>query len=171
MHPGGTFSFDDSLWPLLVMRLTGEPSTLAFEDYLARSTQYLQRQERHVCVFDVSALQLLSSEQRQQQVAWLKANEALMRRTLLGVTYVVTSPVVRLTLGVIFHFKPPPVPYAIHTHLDEAGAWAAMRLDEAGLRTCAERVRRQYGQRVEVHGGFISTGHVPGDSVAPQPPR
>ena len=145
MHPGGTFSFDESQWPLLVVRLTGEPSSLAFEDYLARCTQYLQRQERHVCVFDVSALQILSTEQRQRQVEWLKANEVLMSRTLLGVSYVVTSAVVRLTLGVIFHFKPPAAPYAFHTHLGEARAWAAMRLEEAGLRLAAERIRRSSG--------------------------
>jgi hypothetical protein len=149
MHPGGTFSFDESQWPLLVVKLTGEPSSLAFEDYLTRSTQYLQRQERHVCVFDVSALQILSSEQRQRQVEWLKANEVLMSRTLLGVSYVVTSPVVRLTLGVIFHFKPPPAPYAFHTHLREAREWATMRLDEAGLRTSAKRIRRMGSPMVE----------------------
>jgi hypothetical protein len=150
MHPGGTFCFDESQWPLLVVTLTGEPSALAFENYLFRSTQYLQRQERHVCVFDVSALQILSSEQRQRQVAWLKANEALMSRTLLGVSYVVTSPVVRLTLGVIFHCKPPPTPYAFHTHLDEAKTWAAQRLDEAGLRTSAAHVRSQCGTPPQV---------------------
>ncbi len=143
MYPGGTFCFDDSQWPLLVVRLTGEPSSLAFENYLSRSTQYLQRQERHVCVFDVSALQILSSEQRQRQVEWLKANAALMRQTLLGVVYVVTSPVIRLTMSVIFHFEAPNVPYAIRPSLDAAGAWASMRLTEAGLRAPAERIRRQ----------------------------
>jgi len=161
MHPGGTFCFDDSQWPLLVVRLTGEPSSLAFENYLSRSTQYLQRQERHVCVFDVSALQILSSEQRQRQVEWLKANDALMSRTLLGVSYVVTSPVVRLTLGVIFHLKPPPAPYAFHTRLDEASAWATQRLSEAGLGRAAGGSPR----------GFMSTGHVPGSAVAPLPRR
>ena len=159
MHPSGTFCFDESQWPLLEVRLTGEPSSLAFENYLFRSTQYLQRQERHVCVFDVSALQILSSEQRQRQVAWLKANEALMSRTLLGVSYVVTSPIVRLTLGVIFHLKPPAAPYAFHRNLDEARAWAAQRLAEAGV--------------VGAEGGsprvFMSTSLVPGDSVAPLP--
>ncbi|WP_309895812.1 hypothetical protein [Archangium sp.] len=149
MHPGGTFSFDESQWPLLVVKLTGEPSSLAFEDYLARSTQYLQRQERHVCVFDVSALQILSTEQRQRQVEWLKANEVLMSQTLLGVSYVVTSPVIRLTLGVIFHFKPPRAPYAFHTHLGEAREWAVRRLDEAGLRTSAERIRHMGMPAVE----------------------
>jgi hypothetical protein len=148
MHPSGSFSVDESQWPLLVVRLTGEPSTLAFEDYLARCTQYLQRQERHVCVFDVSALQLLSTEQRQRQVAWLKENGPAMSRTLLGVSYVVTSPIVRLTLGVIFHFKPPPTPFAFHTHVDEAKAWAAQRLAEAGL--------------VQVEGGRARGFHVDG---------
>ncbi len=146
MRFAAPFSFDDSLWPLLGVRLSGEPSSRQFEDYLARSTQYLQRGESHVCIFDMSALRLLSSEQRRLQVEWLKENAALMRRTLLGISYVITSPVIRLTMSVIFHFESPTVPYAICPNLDAAGAWAAVRLDEGGLRAPAERVRRQFLQ-------------------------
>ena len=145
MLPTGAVTFDDSLWPLMVVRITGELSPRQFEDYLSRSTRSLQRQERHVCIFDVSALQQVSTEQRQRQVEWLKQNEALMRQTVLGMAYIVTTPLVRLAMGVVFHFKPPPVPYAVVSHLEAAGAWAAMRLDEAGLRIPAERVRRRFG--------------------------
>jgi len=145
MLPTGAFTFDDSLWPLMVVRLTGELSPQQVEDYFSMATRSLQRQEWHVCIFDVSALRLVSTEQRKRQVAWLKENEALMRQTVLGVAYIVTSPLIRLTVGAIFHFKPPPVPYAIVSRLEAAGAWAAMRLDEAGLHAPAERVRRRFG--------------------------
>jgi hypothetical protein len=144
MRSSAPFTFDDSLWPLLGVRLCGEPSPQQFEAYLARATQYLQRGESHVCIFDVSALRLLSSEQRRRQVEWLEENAALMSRTLLGVVYVITSPVICLTMSVIFHFKAPAVPYVIRSNLDAAGAWAAMRLEEVGLRAPAERVRRQF---------------------------
>jgi hypothetical protein len=144
MHPGASFSFDDSLWPLMVVRLTGELPPREFERYLSRATQYLQRQDRHVCIFDVSELRLFSTEQRQRQVEWLKAHEVLMRQKLLGVAYVVTSATVRLTMSVIFHFKPPPVPYTLVPNLGDAGAWAAMRLDEARFSTPAALVRSQF---------------------------
>ncbi|QRN98907.1 hypothetical protein JRI60_07710 [Archangium violaceum] len=144
MHPGASFTFDDSQWPLMVVRLTGELSSQDFESYLARASHYLQRQERHVCIFDVSALRLLSTEQRQRQVEWLKAHEVLIRQTLLGIVYVVTSPVVRLTMSVIFHFKPPSAPYTIVPDLGAAGAWAAACLEKTSLRPVAERIRRQF---------------------------
>ncbi|HEX8825565.1 MAG TPA: hypothetical protein VF794_36990 [Archangium sp.] len=171
MHPSGSFSFDDSTWPLLVVRLTGEPSLKTFEEFLSRSTQYLQRQERHVCIFDVSELHLLSTEQRQRQVEWLKTNEVLMRQALLGIAYVITSPIVRLTMGVIFHFKSPPAPYTIVSHPSEAGTWAAMRLEEARLRAPAEHVRREYRPLVEVQAGLISGRGVPGTAGAALPPH
>ncbi|WP_375767555.1 hypothetical protein NR798_38660 [Archangium gephyra] len=142
MNRAAPFFFDDSHWPLLGVRLSGEPSRQAFEAYLDRSTQYLQRGEPHLCIFDLSALWLLSTEQRQRHVEWLEANAALMRQTLLGLAYVITSPTVVLTMSVIFHFRPPPVPYTIVAHLDAAKAWAARHLDEAGLRAPAERMRR-----------------------------
>jgi hypothetical protein len=150
MNRAAPFTFDDSLWPLLGVRLTGEPSRSEFEAYLDRSTQYLQRGERHLCIFDLSALWLLSSEQRQRHAEWLEMNAALMRRTLLGLAYVITSPTVVLTMSVIFHFRPPPVPYTLVSRLDSARAWAAWHLEEAGLQAQAERVRRQ------LHGGAFA---------------
>lgn len=146
MNRAAPFTFDDSLWPLLGVRLTGELSRRDFEAYLDTSTQYLQRGEPHLCIFDLSALWLLSTEQRQRHVEWFEANATLMRQTLLGLAYVITSPTVVLTMSVIFHFRPPPVPYTLVTRLDSARAWAAWHLDEAGLRAQAERVRRHmYG--------------------------
>ena len=152
MIPTGACTFDDSLWPLMVVRLTGELSPQQFEDYLSRSTRSMERQEPHVCIFDVSELRLMSLEQRHRQVEWLKQNEVLMRQTVLGMAYLVTSPPVRLMMGVIFHFKPPPVSYAIVSRLDAAAAWAAMRLEEAGLQAPAERVRRRFSLRPEARG-------------------
>jgi len=152
MRPGASFSFDDSLWSLMVVRLSGEPSSQEFERYLARATQYLQRHDRHVCIFDVSKLHLLSTEQRQRQAEWLKTHEMLMRQTLLGIAYVVTSATVRLTLGVIFHFKPPPVPFTLVPHMEAAGTWAAQRLEEARFAVPAALVRSQFGSRLEVGG-------------------
>jgi hypothetical protein len=152
MRSGASFSFDDSLWPLMVVRLTGELSPQEFERYLSRATQYLQRDDRHVCIFDVSELHLFSTEQRQRQVEWLKAHEVLMRQKLLGIAYVVTSATVRLTMSVIFHFKPPPVPYTLVSRLGDAGAWAARCLDEARFSTPAALVRSQFGPWVEARG-------------------
>jgi hypothetical protein len=163
MNRAAPFTFDDSLWPLLGVRLTGKPSRLEFEAFLDRSTQYLQRGAPHVCTFDLSALWLLSSEQRQRHVEWLEANAALMRKSLLGLAYVITSPTVLLTMSVIFHVRPPPVPYTIVPHLDAAKSWAAWHLDEAGLRAPAERVRRQL--HVGAFAGPVSgcdAAHLPG---------
>lgn len=144
MNRTAPFTFDDSHWPLLGVRLSGEPSRLEFEAFLDRCTQYLQRGERHLSIVDVSALRLLSTEQRQRHAEWLEENAALMRQSLLGLAYVITSPTVVLTMSVIFHFRPPPVPYTIVPHLDEARGWAARHLDEAGLRDPAECIRRQF---------------------------
>ncbi len=141
----------------MVVRLTGELSSQEFEKYLARATHYLQRRERHVCIFDMSALRLFSSEQRQLQVEWLKTHEGLMRQTLLGVVYVVTSPVVRLTLSVIFHLKPLSVPYTFVADLGAAGAWAASCFDKTSLRPVAERVRHQFGAGLE--GDAVRSEH------------
>ena len=73
MNRAAPFTFDDSHWPLLGMRLTGELSRTEFETFLDRCTQYLQRGERHLSILDASALRFLSTEQRQRHVEWFDA--------------------------------------------------------------------------------------------------
>lgn len=57
-------TFDDSLWPLLILRIVGEPSNQQFEEYLDVSASYLRRGEPHVVVADLLRVGMASAEQR-----------------------------------------------------------------------------------------------------------
>jgi hypothetical protein len=145
--PGTRFcTFDDSLWPLLILRVVGEASNQQFEEYLKVSGSYFHRGEPHVVVSDLLHVGMISAELRRRQAEWTARHDGIIRRTMLGNAFVISNaPFFRLGLNILFHLNPPAWPYVVVSSVEPALAWAAVRLEEAGLREPAERVRRHFG--------------------------
>ncbi|HSP80938.1 MAG TPA: STAS/SEC14 domain-containing protein [Myxococcaceae bacterium] len=161
MHTSSTISFDDSLWPLLVVKFTGVPTTPQWEAYLEELTRHLERGERFIALADMSGMSGTGpSEQRFQQVEWLKQHEARLRELHLGAAIVITSPVVRLAVSVVFFLKPAPMPYFIASNVTDAAEWVARRLEEKGLLTEAGRVREHF----QLPPSAPPAGNTPGQS-------
>jgi hypothetical protein len=149
--------FDDSLWPLLSIRLVGELSHAQLEEFLDRSTAYLMREERHITLLDTSrASNTAPPDKRRRQAQWMAANEALFRERALGSAFVIHSTFLRLATRAFMHLKPLPSPYIIASNTREAAEWAAMRFDEVGLSQQARRVREHFG--LQAAAGARSAG-------------
>jgi hypothetical protein len=125
--------FDDSHWPLLLLRLPGTLSSQGHEACLADFTRYLGRGEKFALLVDLARVGLVPLDQRWRQVEWFSEHELTLRQLLLGTAVVVTAPVVRLSISAILYFKPLPLPLATFTHLNAAEAWATDRIRDAGL--------------------------------------
>lgn len=145
MEPPSNITFDDSLWPLLVIRFTGTPTNQQFEAFLAKREASLARRQKHAVIYDTVSLRVLTPEQRQRLVEWFKERKAIQKQLSVGSGLVITSPVTRLLLSSILHFTQTEAPYHVARTLSEAAQWAASRLDEAGLFAEAQRVRVHYG--------------------------
>jgi nitrogen-specific signal transduction histidine kinase len=144
MGPANGITFDDSLWPLLVVRFSGTPTNQQFEEYLAKRGAYLARRQKHALIYDTASFRVLTNEQRQRQIDWLKERAALMKETSLGSALVITSPIVRLTLSIVLQFSQAGTAYHTARSLPEAAGWAAARLVDAGLHLEAQRVRTHF---------------------------
>ena len=153
MIPDSSVSIDDSRWPLRMVRFVGTATLQQYEDYLAETSACLRRRERYVSIIDLSRGGMPPTQQRQRQVAWLQEHEPLVREVLLGVAFVITSPLVRLAVSTILHFKPVPVPYIMTSREQEAAAWASARIEEQGLHHAAECVRRHFGLPASGYAG------------------
>jgi hypothetical protein len=137
--------FDDSLWPLLIIRYAGAPTNEQFATSLARRTSYLHRGQ-HVSVLDLrEASDIHPPEQRHMQVDWLKQHDALVRASSLGVAFITDSIAMKLLLSVIQHLKPFPSPHVTFRHLHDAVAWSTGRLEQSGLATEARHIRERFG--------------------------
>ncbi|QRK13347.1 hypothetical protein JQX13_26910 [Archangium violaceum] len=140
-----SFTFDDSLWPLLIFRLTGVLPDKQFAELLARSSTYVERGERYAFISDMSHAGLFTATQRQMQVAWIHKHEAALRERVLGSATIITSPPIRLSLSLIFHLKPLPMPNAVFADMDAAVRYILGKLEEGGLVSEAERIRHHFG--------------------------
>ena len=138
-------TFDDSRWPLLMLRVTGVMSDKQFSEFLVQSSAYLERGERYVSILDLGQVGLPSPVQRQMQAEWIRKHDADLREYVLGNANIITSAPIRLALSLIFHLKPLPMPYAAVADMDSALRFALGKLEEGGRRADAERIRRQLG--------------------------
>jgi hypothetical protein len=125
--------FDDSRWPMLLLRLPGTLSSRGHEECLAALSGYLRRGEKFALLVDLARVGLVPLDQRWRQVEWFSEQELNLRQLLLGTAVVVTSPVVRLSISAILYFKPLPLPLATFAQLNTAEAWAAERIRDVGL--------------------------------------
>lgn len=137
--------FDDSRWPLLILRVAGPMTDKQFGEFLARSNTYLERGEKYVSIFDVAQAGLPSAVQRQMQAEWIRKQEPLLRERVLGNANIITSAPIRLALSLIFHLKPLPMPYAAVADMDSALRFVIGKLEEGGFGAEAERIRRDFG--------------------------
>ncbi|HEX5746645.1 MAG TPA: STAS/SEC14 domain-containing protein [Archangium sp.] len=148
MLPDSSITFDDSRWPLRLVRFVGTPTPRQYEHYLETVSSSLRRRERYLSVTDLTRGGLPTPEQRQRQVLWMQEHEGLLREVVLGMAFVITSPVMRLSVSTVMHFKPLPVPYFVTAQEHEAMGWASARLEEQGLRLSPPEAKAGSGPRV-----------------------
>ncbi len=139
-----SITFDDSHWPLLLLRFEGTPTAEQLEVYLARRVEYLRRQERHGVVYDTRQARVITSEIRQRHTAWSREHRAPRLRFIVGNALVITSPFIRLTMNMVLSLGGEKVPYSVAATVPEAALWIANRLHDAGDVEPAERLRRHF---------------------------
>ena len=139
-------SVDGRLWPLLMVKFGPDAQTPEFDAYLEARSEWLRRNEPHVHVLDVRELSLsqVCPSVRQRYIDWLRAHANALRQCVLGSAYLVLSPEGRVMTSLIRHGSGMNSPYVITPTLPQAAAWAAERLQEAGLAPAATRVRAAF---------------------------
>ncbi|QRN94867.1 hypothetical protein JRI60_38045 [Archangium violaceum] len=144
-QPSSSVFFDESLWPLLVVRFSGEVSQAQTDEFLRGSELSLRRGERHVCILDARLARGQSlPNRRKQHIGWLEAYESPLRALTMGCAFIFPSPFFLLSMRAFLHVKPLPVPYFVAPGLHEAVGWAAGRLEAEGLSLHARRVRAHF---------------------------
>lgn len=138
-------TFDDMLWPLLIVRVSGTMSDKQYAGFLTRSSTYVERGEQYVSVMDLGQVGLPSAAQRVMQAEWIRKHDAELRERVLGNANIVTSAPVRLALSLIFHLKSLPMPCAAVSDMDSALRYVTGKLEESGRAAEAERIRRHCG--------------------------
>ncbi|WPB79324.1 hypothetical protein KYC5002_09220 [Archangium violaceum] len=134
-------TFDDSLWPLLIIDYPPTQSDMEYEEGLARLSGFVQRPEPYFIIIDTSRIGMPNSTQRQRQVEWDRTNDVRIREWGRGTAFIVTSPFVRVAMSLYFHVRPLGIPYVIAADMGAALTWMVAEMERTDFKAEAERVR------------------------------
>lgn len=129
--------FNDTDWPLLVLRQAGvdEPADIA--SMLAGLTRRLSR-GRCAVVFDTLDTQYPPLKQAEEYARmegeWLRDNQAVIRRNVVGVAFLLTNPAVRFILSSVLLVASLPVPHTVTGDPSEARNYCLRKLRTPSLR-------------------------------------
>jgi hypothetical protein len=129
----GRATFETTTPPLVTVRLTGSLSDAEFRTYLLGYESVMARGQRVVVVVDARLAAPAPASQRTMQADWLAANEQRIRAQLLGMAFVLSSPIHRAIITAVFWMRPLPCPYAIVATMHDALEWAEVTCSKHGL--------------------------------------
>jgi len=129
--------FDDSEWPLITLRQVGSDENVDIEDMLAGLTRRLSR-GRCAVVFDTTQSHYPSVGQAQRfaqlEGAWLRQNQPLIARNVVGVAFIITNPAVRFILTSVLLIASLPTGHIVTAEMAEARLYCLGRLRTPSLR-------------------------------------
>ncbi|MFY0529153.1 hypothetical protein ACN28I_40310 [Archangium gephyra] len=145
-------TFDDSLWPLLIIRYPATQSDAEYEESLNRLSGFVLRREPYFSIIDTSRIGTPNSTQRQRQVEWDRSHNELVRTWGRETAFIVTSPFVRVAMSLYFHVRPLGVPHVIVADMNSALTWMVAQIERTGFAAEAARVREHLESRAQRPG-------------------
>ncbi len=125
---GGSYRFDYSGWPLVLLTAEGDISHSDLDQHLVEYRSVLERNLPFALVFDASKVGKIDAYIRQRYAEFMKANNDDFGRLCRGLGFVITSPFVRGALTAVLWMVEFPFPYKIFATRDEATGWCRRQL-------------------------------------------
>lgn len=119
---------DETEWPVVVHATVGIPSDATVDAFIDRANAILDRDQRHVVIFDSSRAGRTTGYMRRRNQDWLRANEERLARLCVGLGLVFPSATLRFVMSTAMLIWNKPVPYETFATLDDAKAWARAQL-------------------------------------------
>lgn len=128
---GSVIQFDDSRWPLLVIRVDGRPTAGDVEHYMKLHTQLLDGKGRFASIADLTALRVpeLGAIKRYTK----SASEGDLQALTIASAFVAPTPALRGMLSFVNQLLPPKVPTVVAKTFEQALAHCVEHLEAAGL--------------------------------------
>ena len=119
--------------PLIRVTLCGTVTDKAFERYLADSDQVIGASMPYVLFYDAAGEATISADQRRRQVAWIRRNDAALRKLCHGAAFYFDSALTRGALTAVLWMEPLPFNHMIVSSRHEGLKWAEDRLRAANI--------------------------------------
>ncbi len=132
-----TITFDESRWPLVVVRYDAKVDENEFEELLSRLDKNVRKaasaRQKTALIYDSTSGYQASPRIRKRQAEWMKANAEATRLNCAGIGFVINSSLVRGVLTAILWLSDMPAPYTVVGTLAEAEDWCEKELGAHGV--------------------------------------
>ena len=123
-----SFRTDTSQWPIVVHTSEGAMGPDQMLAFIDGCNSCLLRKSRYYTVFDSSRLSTFRMPDRDRIVAWLKDNDAQIRRYSVGTSVVLSSATLRFVISSVLLVYKPAAPIKVWATLEEAMAYARQQV-------------------------------------------
>lgn len=130
-RPKNTYAeVDTAALPIVVVLVVGPITDESFPAYLQDLLEAVQLGDRVAVRMHSGPLTVFPPRFARMSAAWLRENEALLKRHVVAVSIVMESAVLRMATQAIVWAKAPPFPMVAAHSKEEANAWLLERLAE-----------------------------------------
>jgi hypothetical protein len=118
-----------SRFPIILVTFTGaQASRENFQIYLNQIEATYELGERLAIIFEATHAVLPKLQFQNMQAQWLRNNSEMIQSKCAGTAYVITKPVIRTMLKLIFALQEQPAPYVVAKNLPDAEQWVNLQL-------------------------------------------
>ena len=122
-------TIDDTDFPLIVQRLTGQdPTPETFDEYLEALLRLAKRGDKVVMLVDATRAQFLSAEYRVKLTRHFQKHERLLEESTVCYAFVIRTLIVRFVLNAIMKVQRLPAPHRIFDSREKARLWAEAQI-------------------------------------------
>jgi hypothetical protein len=115
---------DTAHFPVVTVTFTGEhANTENFQQYLDELEKAYTLGPRLGIVFEATHAVLPKLQFQNMQAQWLRNHSDMIRDKCVGTAYVITKPVLRTMLRLIFALQQQPSPYVVSPSIANAEKW------------------------------------------------
>ncbi len=104
----------------VIVRLSGKPTDLEMDDYLAHITKIYELNHPFYIIYDGTDIGILSLAQVYKQADFMRTKDQDTRRLIKKCAIILTSMTARMTLNTLFTLKPPACKLEVFYNMTQA---------------------------------------------------
>lgn len=121
---GRTIHINESFAPLVLITMVSEPTDAEVDWYFAYIGEVHRRRQPFALVYDLTKTMSAKATHRKRKAEFLKEYAPLTRAHCAGVTFAVSSPLIRGLLTAIFWIQPMACPFEVFASVEQCMTWS-----------------------------------------------
>ncbi len=123
----------DQYWPLMIEIYQGKATPRELEEHRNKMRIMVAQGERYGLFYDLRGAEAESLEERKKDAELIRELASEVKRLCIGCAFVVSNPIIRITMNFILFLAPPPMPYKVVPRIEDGHVWLSEQFHIAGI--------------------------------------